>query len=247
MLIGCLAALSVVPLAAHAQSAFDRALEPALRLFQDLEYEPALEQLQDARRLASNDGQEVRVYLLEGIILGHMGDKRRDQALAAFKRALRVNPKAELPFKVPPKVESIFEEARKQVLAELIPPNPTVKVVPPEPPAPDPFPKGVAGQSRGRVPVTPLVFAGVSVVSAGVGAVFGLQSRSNASKVREAYTGGLPPAADVGALGSRLDDAHGQARTANVLFGTAALAAGGAVVTWLLNSGDSAAKPEEKH
>lgn len=122
------------------------------------------------------------------------------------------------------------------------PASPNLK--PSVPPAPEPYlPPPTVEKSRSRVPVAPLVLGGVGVVAAGVGTVFGLQSRSNTSKVKEAYEGGrLPAQPELTAVDARLDDARGQARMANVMFGTAALAVGSAVVTWLLSSDDSAAE-----
>jgi tetratricopeptide (TPR) repeat protein len=120
------------------------------------------------------------------------------------------------------------------------------KLEPPVPPAPEPYvPQApVVEKSRARVPVVPLVLAGVGVTAAGVGTVFGLQSRSNVEEARKAYAGGLPPQSELGAVDARMSDARGQARMANVLFGTAVVAAGGAVVTWLLQSDDTGAAPE---
>jgi tetratricopeptide (TPR) repeat protein len=263
VLVACVVLTGGVPSRADAQENFDRALSEAVKLYKALEYEQALEQLQKARRLARGNDQEVAVYLWEGIFLGEMG--KPEDSFDSFDKALTLNPEATLPIKVSPKLGKPFEERRAKAIAKrkaeeqerLARESKGQDDRPVQPAQPDLTPRepavGVAVnptgevQASSRVPVAPLVLAGVGVVSAGVGVVFGLQSRSNSSKVQEAYAAGLPPAADVGALGSRLDDSRSQARTANVLFGTAALAAGGAVVTWLLNSSGSETKAGEAH
>jgi tetratricopeptide (TPR) repeat protein len=253
MLLCCLLAVGALPWPAHAQADFQRSLDTAVRLYKDLEYEQALEQLQKARRLALGNDQEVSVSLHEGIILGDMG--QRDESRAAFRKGLRMNPDAKLPFKVSPKLQSDFSEVQAEVRQERLnqelaaapkkgtdqPRQPDLRAPPAQP---DPLVSAKEGAVRTRVPVAPLVFAGVGVAAAGVGTVFGLQSRSNVEEARKAYAGVLPPQSELGAVDARMSDARGQARMANVLFGTAVVAAGGAVVTWLLQSDDTGAAPE---
>lgn len=252
MLVICLLAVSAVPRTARAQDDFQRYLTAAVRLYQGLEYERALDQLQRAKQLARGVEQDVAVALHEGIILADMG--KREESQAAFKTGLLLSPEAKLPFKVSPKVTRDFEAVKRRVHQELarVPPPPkstgTDRPEQPAPPnleAPPPASPSldvaaVKEPRRSRLPVAPLVLSGVSVAAAGVGAFFGLQSRSNAAKAREAYAGGLPAQPDVSGVRAHLDDARGQARTANVLFGTAVLAAGGALVTYLLASDTSA-------
>jgi hypothetical protein len=119
------------------------------------------------------------------------------------------------------------------------PEQPAVKpdLKPPATAAPAPFVPRVEESSPGRVPVAPVVLAGVGVAAAGVGTVFGLQSRARVSDAR-----GTPFQDESQA---HLADARSSARVANVLFGTAAIAATGSLVTWLLSSGESQA-PELK-
>jgi hypothetical protein len=308
-LVACVLTVGAMPPTAHAQSDFPSALETAVQLYKELEYEQALEQLQRARRLARNIGQEVTVSLHEGIILGDMG--QRDQARAAFKKGLFLNPEAKLPLKVSPKLENDFEAARVEVREELRGPSSTAppvvgKIDPPSkpvaspsgqqpPPAearpsrttspeeeirptppsapvaagpaqpkpspetqadpmtpsdvvgtdqarqvdlsapdsttPEPFEPSAEAVASKRVPVAPLVLAGAGVAVAGVGAVFGLQSRAS---IRDARSASFQDETR-----AHLNDAQGSARMANVLFGTAGLAVTGAVVTWLLSSGDN--------
>jgi tetratricopeptide (TPR) repeat protein len=252
MLVSCLLAVGALPQTARAQDDFQRSLRAAVQLYEELEYEQALEQLQKARRLALGDEQEVAVALHEGIILGDMG--QRDQSRAAFRKGLRLNPEAKLPLKVSPKLQKDFEELRAEVRQARRGAGTAVAgtdqprqpdLTAPTPPAPEPFIPSKEGSARARVPVVPLVLGGVGVAAAGVGAVFGVRSRSNVEEARKAYAEGLPPQSEVSAVDARLSDARGQARMANVLFGTAVVAAGGAVVTWLLQADSAGASSEE--
>ncbi|AKQ69972.1 TPR domain protein [Myxococcus hansupus] len=82
-----------------------------------------------------------------------------------------------------------------------------------------------------------MALLGAGIVAGGTGAAFGLSSRGKIADAREA------PFYD------QFVDHHGQAqrsaRTANVLFGTAAGAAVGALVTWLLLGETDAAASQE--
>jgi len=255
--VACLLTLGVLPRTAHAQDTFKRYFNSAVQLYNRGENELALKQLERAKQHTREVDQDIAIALYEGLCYADL--PQWEDARAAFERALVLDPEAKLPVKASAKVNELFEETRKKLtgkdappqVAQPEPPQPTPpapNIQPPAPPAPQPYAPSaqVAEQSRSRRPVVPLVLGGVGVAAAGVGAVLGLQSRSNASKVKEAYEGGkLPSQSELSALDARLDDARGQARMANVLLGTAALAAGGAVVTWLLSSDDSAAESKE--
>ena len=96
---------------------FKRYLAAATRLYESLEYERALQQLQRARELARGTEQDVQVSLYEGLILADMG--QTEQSQAAFKTALLLDPEVKLPVKASPKVASDFEEMRARVRQEL--------------------------------------------------------------------------------------------------------------------------------
>lgn len=114
-------------------------------------------------------------------------------------------------------------------------------------PVPAPYTPTVEARERSRVPVVPLVLGGVGVAAAGVGTFFGLQSRSNLSEVEDRLAGGsVPSQSEASAVRAQLDDARGQARVANVLFGTAAAAVTGAIVTYLLSGDDTKADTREE-
>jgi hypothetical protein len=149
----------ICPLTAQAQQEeFDRYFTAAGQLYESLEYERALEQLDRARKLTQGVQQDVAVALQEGIILGDMG--HREQSLAAFKTALLLDPKAVLPTKVSPKVEKDFEAVRIRVLKDLAsrprpPKSPAPSAVSPLPVSPSP--------SLVSTPQTPLAPAGTGL------------------------------------------------------------------------------------
>jgi chemotaxis protein histidine kinase CheA len=97
---------------------FQRYLLAASHLYENLEYERALEQLASARRFAHGVEDDVIIALYEGLILADLG---KQEFLAAFKAALFLQPDAKLPVKVSPKVEQDFEAVRAEVRKELAP------------------------------------------------------------------------------------------------------------------------------
>lgn len=242
-------AVGIVPRTARAEDDFQRYINAVAQLYASGESERALEQLERARLRSWEVEQDVLVELYEGLILLDLG--QREQALAAFEAGLLLDPEATLPVKVSPKVSGAFEEVRKQVrkkLAQSEGPPAKPKLEPSAPPTPKPFEPRleVVEQARSRVPVAPLVLAGVGVTAAGVGVVFGVKSRSSAAEVRHAYKAGLPAQDELPALSALRNEAHSDALRANVMFGMAALAVGGAVVSWLLASGDSTAESKRE-
>jgi outer membrane biosynthesis protein TonB len=104
------------------------------RLYEDLEYESALNQITRARAVARTPGHLVALALYEGVILADMN--RWEASAAAFKKALELQPEAKLPVKeVSPKVAQHLERVRQSVKQEL-----AAKQKPPEPPRPAPPP-----------------------------------------------------------------------------------------------------------
>ncbi len=248
---------------AHAASDLERYLTAATRLYENLEYELALAQLQRARNVARGVEEDVTVALYEGIILADLN--RWEQARASFLMALMLKPDAKLPLRVSPKVEREFEAQRERALRQLAhqrpapQPEPTVpptstppavasdrpeqkparesRLIPEPAPAPAPVAvTGVEAPARG-VPTLPLVLLGAGVVAAGSGTWFGLASRNQVESAWNAHF-----QSDVV---SNQREAQRSARTANLLFGTAGLAVAGAVVSWLLTPADAAPASEE--
>ncbi len=230
---------------------FERYVAATRRLYDNLEYERALEQIQRARRISRGVEQDVTLGLYEGLILADLG--RWKEARESFFTSLLLEPDATLPVSVSPKVEMEFETQRvraREELAQLQPPpvkpdaplSGSMEAPPPvavtdhpkqalpdqlAPTEPSPALTPTVAESPRRVSVVPLALFGAGVVAGGLGAYFGASANGQLADARVA------PLRD-DAL-ARFNGAHGSARTANILFGTAGLAAAGAVVTWLLS------------
>ena len=190
-----------------------RQISSAVSLYDDLEYERALEQLAKARPLAVTRDDQVALFLLEGIILADLG--RPDPAGAAFRAALALDPDARLPMQVSPKVVRDFEGLREDARKSRV-----------EDPPPDYLPrKELAEKPPSSGPrVVPWVLGGVAVAAAGTGGVFGLQSSQAIGAARQADFQDQTVAS--------LQQAEANARVANVLFAVAGAAVVSAVVTW---------------
>lgn len=114
------AALCLVAFPAAAQSAEVRKfLNAATALYENLEYEKALKQIAKAKQKATASEDEVRVELLEGVVLADMG--REEKAVEAFKAAFSLELDAKLPLEVSPKVQAVAEKARASVRKVLAP------------------------------------------------------------------------------------------------------------------------------
>jgi len=236
-----------------------RYITSAERLYEDLDYERALEQLTQARRLPRSLEEDVRIALLEGLILADMG--RRVDARAAFKAGLLLDPETPLPVSAAPKVEQEFEEVRTQVCKQLKrkeckrredpnkvkPPDtsgpttaktepPPVNPPPVPPPPPPPWLPPSVRVGSVSVPTPSVGLLGAGVLAGGIGGYFGLHSRGQLQQARNA------------SYQQEMADRHGgavsSARTANVLFAAAGVLATGALVTWLL-AGDEAVANKE--
>ncbi len=113
--------LVVAPTLAHAQviDAPERYLLGASQLYRALEYERALEQLKRARTVSKGVPDDAIIARYEGIILFDAG--KPDEAVAAFREALYLEPDAVLPLKVSPKITATFEATRATVKKEIAP------------------------------------------------------------------------------------------------------------------------------
>jgi tetratricopeptide (TPR) repeat protein len=141
MLVTFLLAVGTLPQSAQAETVFERYFATAQRLYENLEYEQALEQLQRTMKLVQGVEQEVPVLILRGIILAEMG--KQEESQKAFESALLLNPDAKLPFQVSPKVARSFEKVSARVHKELeeeerLRPHPKVPASPPAATAPSP-------------------------------------------------------------------------------------------------------------
>jgi tetratricopeptide (TPR) repeat protein len=94
-------------------------LQAAATLYENLEYEKALKQIDRARGKANGAEDDTQISLYEGIVLSDMG--KEEKALTAFKTGLSLDPEVKLPLEVSPKVEAVFEKARANVKKMLAP------------------------------------------------------------------------------------------------------------------------------
>jgi tetratricopeptide (TPR) repeat protein len=98
----------------HAQSAeVKKYLNAAVTLYENLEYEKAIKQIQRAKTKSTGATDDARIALYEGIVYADMG--KEEQALNAFKTGLSLEPDAKLQLEVSPKVEKVFNRARENV------------------------------------------------------------------------------------------------------------------------------------
>ena len=119
--------------------------------YESLELEAALSALGKASAWPDNGPRErLWLALMEGVLQFGAGDEAR--ALAAFGRALAIDPEAQLPVQASPRLRGHFARAR----AALGPPAP--KPPPPEtspPPSPVPVPLGVPVSVPASPPARP--------------------------------------------------------------------------------------------
>jgi tetratricopeptide (TPR) repeat protein len=185
MLVICLLAVGALPQSAQAQTVFERYFTTAQQLYENLEYEQALEQLKRTKKLAQGLEQEVPVLVLEGIVLAELG--KQEDSQKAFESALLLNPDVELPLRVSPKVARSFDKVRARVRQELeeeqrLRPRPNVPPSPPQdttqrPASPPPEPSELAESpetpSR-ALQLSPQLFGFVDPLGQSLGAGGGL-------------------------------------------------------------------------
>ncbi|REG32856.1 hypothetical protein ATI61_104146 [Archangium gephyra] len=240
--IALAAVVAFLPLTSRAEEQSERYIAAGERLYESLEYERALAQFAQARRLPRNLAQDVRIALFEGLILSDMG--MHEEAVAAFKSALLLEPEAALPAPASPQVTREFEGIRKEAREELaardrkqrearteaapVRTN-TARLTPVSTPTPRPtWLSSSIALGKVQVPVPALVLLGSGAVAGGVGGIFGLQSRAQIQAAHEA------PFRNE--MVARHGEAVSTARVANILFGVAGLLGTGAAATWLFSS-----------
>lgn len=116
MLLLTLMSLPSAHAAAPAGGDIQSQIEEANRLYENLEYEQALEQIRTARRSSPTEDDRITLQLYEGIFLCELG--KLDKGGEVFESALRAYPVAQLPISVPPKVARLFESRREKILDE---------------------------------------------------------------------------------------------------------------------------------
>lgn len=99
-------------------------LAAAQRLYQRLDLDAAMAELQQAE-LAARDNEEemVQVLIYRGLIYSETG--KTSEAVDQFKRALAIRPWAEVPPETSPRIARTFSDARKSVwgIAGVKPPQ----------------------------------------------------------------------------------------------------------------------------
>lgn len=239
--------------APKAGGAATKYLQAAKQLYAEVEYEAALDQLAHARKAPGITPSEmVDVDIYSGLIQCDLGNW--DAGRSAFRTALALNPDAELPKGVSPKIKVEWKLLQKQAAkhrpkrapTEVATPAPEVKPAPapevkpqptPEPALPPalaaaPTPTTPAGglhasaetETTSRSPAPYFVLGGAAVLAA-AGGTFGLLSSHASSSAKDEPVQLQAQAGD--------SSAHTQAMVANVCYGAAGLAATAGLI-WLL-------------
>ncbi len=99
-------------------------LAAAQRLYQKLDLDAAMAELQQAELAAKdNEDETVQVLIYRGLIYSETG--KMSEATDQFKRALAIRPWAEVPPDTSPRIAKTFSEARKSIwgMASVKPPQ----------------------------------------------------------------------------------------------------------------------------
>jgi tetratricopeptide (TPR) repeat protein len=123
---------AAAPSAAAQASAPSAHLAAAQRLYQKLDLDAALAELQQAELAAKdNEDETVSVLIYRGLIYSDTG--KAGDANDQFKRALAMRPWAEVPPETSPRIAKMFSDARKSIwgMASVKPPQKKVPVAPP--------------------------------------------------------------------------------------------------------------------
>jgi hypothetical protein len=210
-------------------------LTRAKELYQSMHYEQAQKAL--AKAITSpglTPEDRAQIYLYTGLCRHQSGDEKG--AAKAFKEALTIEAKTELPAGVSPKARRVFERMKAEVAAEQPPPSPPPSPPPEEPvkPAPVEPQPAVAPPAAVAPPVVvaqpekthhwwpSLLAGGAAIAAGGVGAYFGNQAVATRKSADAAMFAGD---------GFKLtQQAQGQATTANVLFVVAGVLAAFGIV-----------------
>src|SRR5262249_18302894 len=96
-----------------ASTSFDAAIARAVSLYNEAEWDGALRELSIAEKYASTDAQRLSVLLHEGIMLANVPDP--EAARTSWRRGLELDPNAELPLAVSPRVRALFQEVQRSV------------------------------------------------------------------------------------------------------------------------------------
>lgn len=217
-----------------------RYLRAATTLYENLEYEKALKQIERARGQSTGAEDDAAIALYEGIVFSDLGNE--EKATTAFQTGLSLEPEAKLPLEVSPKVKAIFEKARANVqrLAPKIEETTSpIQVSPPLPPpplvvetAPPPVREPVTETKQTAPSGSPRSYAWIpaagGVLAAGGGAYFLFQAKADYDRLTDASQPLADPEAD------RLTNEGKRKQTLGlglVAAGTVSLVAAGAMLT----------------
>jgi tetratricopeptide (TPR) repeat protein len=129
-----LAILVLAPLAALAQTATPAPTAPApnphlaaaQRLYQKLDLDAAIAELQQAEQGSKdNEDETVQILIYRGLIYSDLG--KTNEANDMFKRALAMRPWAEVPPETSPRLAKVFGDARKSLWGTAATIKPPVK------------------------------------------------------------------------------------------------------------------------
>jgi tetratricopeptide (TPR) repeat protein len=112
------------PAAVPAANAPSAHLAAAQRLYQKLDLDAAMAELQQAELAAKdNEDETVQVLIYRGLIYSETG--KTGEAADQFKRALAIRPWAEVPAETSPRIAKIFSDSRKSIwgMASVKPPQ----------------------------------------------------------------------------------------------------------------------------
>jgi hypothetical protein len=214
---------TAVLLIASASGSYDAAMAKAVALYNEAEWDAALRELTIAEKFAASEEQKLKVWVHEGIMLANVPDA--DAAKAAWVRALKVDPKLQLPLAVSPRVKAMVQEAQKLAEAARKAERDAPRQVQLTPQDPGPRP---AYDGQPSFPLVPIISLGVGVVAGGLGLGFALGANSLLAAARNPALQGTPEP----------DRLKGQAATystiANVAFAVAGAAALTALITFIV-------------
>jgi len=242
--VGLLLAVAFGGVPAHARDPYrNQHLVAGIRLYADLDYEAALEQLRKAKADPANPvPEEVAIDFYEGMCLAALN--RTEPAIQAFKQGLALEPGAELPERVSPKIKKIYDEAKVDIAKAARDTKTDLPIAPPPPPpmpsatppvvvsaAPPPFAATPTvektPEENSALKFAPWVTLGGGVVLGGIGGYFGVTAHNEANAAKAPGTSGLD-------IQRHNQSANSDALIANVLFGTAGACAVATVILFVV-------------
>jgi tetratricopeptide (TPR) repeat protein len=149
-------ASTLVGLAALPAGAGDNPfLAAGIKLYENLEFETALTQLQRAEKMDGNTpAQIVQVNTYLGLVHAEMGEA--EEAKSAFRTALALEARAQVPPRTSPKLAELFEATRKELWPNGPPAlKPVEATVAPPPPAREPSVQATPVEPTIASPPTP--------------------------------------------------------------------------------------------